>query len=636
MEKTFLLHTHAVMALLLFLLFVGQFIFVNSLKENTETKKWFRLYLVGMFFWQAGDMIRYSLHPAMIGSGVYDISIALVTIPGFCLLEVAYLQFLYYFIGNPFDRERKFALYLSIVISISLFLFVLWNHFIIEGDLELANLLGPAYAIVINFFAMVMCFRKAVHFYRKNDKVAAEGMIYMTLINLAFNISTAVQIIYGFYSPIGYWTFFIVVWIANLAEIVVYINYALLPTSFQTKMIGFTSVIVMSVLMTATLVLYPLLPPTELEITLTQQDGLAKLIFLILGSLLVIVFLLPRILRFTLSDPLQKLLEGVQRVNSGDLTTEVPIVHFDEIGNITSNFNLMTQSLQQSKSELVHYTNTLEQKVKERTADLEQSLKDLKKTQAQLIQSEKMASLGELTAGIAHEIQNPLNFVNNFSEVSSELVDEMLEELEKGDHEEVKAISTDLKDNLEKITHHGKRAEGIVKGMLLHSRKTTGEKEAVDINKLINEYLWLSYHGFRAKDKAFNVTFKTELEKDLPSFQGVRQELGRVFLNIFNNGFQAIAEKQSKEGETYVAEFLVSTRNKDNSINIAIQDNGYGIPDNIKDKIFQPFFTTKPTGQGTGLGLSLSYDIVKAHGGELRVESKEGEGCVFIIELPVG
>ena len=301
----------------------------------------------------------------------------------------------------------------------------------------------------------------------------------------------------------------------------------------------------------------------------------------------------------------------------------------------------------------------LEHKVSVRTNELKESLENLKSTQAQLIQSEKMASLGELTAGIAHEIQNPLNFVNNFSEVSQELVQELKDELEKGDIVEAQAISVDIIQNLSKITYHGKRASSIVKGMLEHSRKSSGIKEPTDINVLADEYLRLAYHGLRAKDRSFNVAFQTEFDPNLPKVNVIPQDIGRVLLNLINNAFQAVNERKNlidsarQPSTTYLTDLpyeprvLVSTKRvgstsgvggelgKGEFIQITVSDNGPGIPDSIKDKIFQPFFTTKPTGQGTGLGLSLAYDIVKAHGGELSVETKEGEGSEFLIALPL-
>jgi len=273
---------------------------------------------------------------------------------------------------------------------------------------------------------------------------------------------------------------------------------------------------------------------------------------------------------------------------------------------------------------------------------LETTLTNLKSTQLQLIQSEKMASLGELTAGIAHEIQNPLNFVNNFSEVNKELLVELKDEIKKGNLDEVTAIADDVITNEEKINHHGKRADAIVKGMLQHSRSTNNAtKEPTDINALADEYLRLAYHGLRAKDKSFNATLKTDFDETIGNINIIPQDMGRVLLNLFNNAFYAVNEKLKAEGKAYEPEVTVTTRRLNSpsgdggKVEISVKDNGNGIPQKIVDKIFQPFFTTKPTGQGTGLGLSLSYDIVKAHGGEIKVETKEGEGSEFIIQLPI-
>ncbi|SFQ52134.1 tetratricopeptide repeat protein [Parafilimonas terrae] len=272
----------------------------------------------------------------------------------------------------------------------------------------------------------------------------------------------------------------------------------------------------------------------------------------------------------------------------------------------------------------------------------ESTLSELKSTQAQLIQSEKMASLGELTAGIAHEIQNPLNFVNNFSEVNEELITELIDEIDNNNIPEVKAIAADLQQNLSKINYHGKRADAIVKGMLQHSRKSSGAKEPTDINALCDEYLRLSYHGLRAKDKNFNAEFKTSLDENAGKINIIPQDIGRVLLNLFNNAFYAVNERRKNEGEKFKALISVATQRVHNSpsgnesIEIKVIDNGNGIPQNVINKIFQPFFTTKPTGEGTGLGLSLTYDIItKQHNGTINVESKEGEGTTFIITLPV-
>ena len=273
--------------------------------------------------------------------------------------------------------------------------------------------------------------------------------------------------------------------------------------------------------------------------------------------------------------------------------------------------------------------------VEESKNALQRSLEELKGAQAQLIQSEKMASLGELTAGIAHEIQNPLNFVNNFSDVSNELLDEMRSEMEKGNLEDAKAIAADVKNNLEKILHHGKRADGIVKGMLQHSRTSTGQKELSDINVLCDEYLRLAYHGLRAKDKTFNAATKTDYDESIGFVKIIPQEIGRVILNLITNAFYTVTERKAKQQGGYEPLVSISTKKINDRILITVKDNGMGIPSKVLDKIFQPFFTTKPTGQGTGLGLSLSYDIVKSHGGELKVNTKEGEGTEFIIDIPV-
>jgi len=302
---------------------------------------------------------------------------------------------------------------------------------------------------------------------------------------------------------------------------------------------------------------------------------------------------------------------------------------------------LSAQNLAQEQEKqqiLASQNETLEQQVTERTAELNQSLINLKATQTQLIQSEKMASLGELTAGIAHEIQNPLNFVNNFSEVSAELVEEMVVELDKGDIAEAKAIGTDLKQNLEKIKHHGQRADAIVKGMLQHSQAGSGTKEPTNINALAEEYMKLAYHGLRSKDKNFNAEMTSHFEADLPKINVIPQDIGRVLLNLFNNAFYAVNQKSKTAGSDYkpaieVTSFFLPLQGLGG---LKVKDNGTGIPDAIKDKIMQPFFTTKPTGEGTGLGLSLTYDmVVKGHGGRIDVTTKEGEFTEFIIKLPL-
>jgi len=296
---------------------------------------------------------------------------------------------------------------------------------------------------------------------------------------------------------------------------------------------------------------------------------------------------------------------------------------------------------------LLSRNNKNKQRVNEelhgKNTEIQNALSQLRSTQSQLIQSEKMASLGELTAGIAHEIQNPLNFVNNFSDLNKELLIEMNDEIDKGNLSEVRSIAKDVIDNEEKINHHGKRADAIVKGMLLHSRSSSGQKEPTDINALADEYLRLSYHGLRAKDKSFNATMKTDFDSSIGKINIIPQDIGRVVLNLINNAFYAADEKKKQIGNVlptgasaqagYEPTVSVSTKKANGKVEIKVSDNGNGIPQKVLGKIFQPFFTTKPTGQGTGLGLSLSYDIVKAHGGEIKVETREGEGTIFTIVL---
>jgi signal transduction histidine kinase len=293
--------------------------------------------------------------------------------------------------------------------------------------------------------------------------------------------------------------------------------------------------------------------------------------------------------------------------------------------------------------------------VEESNAALQKSLEDLKAAQAQLIQSEKMASLGELTAGIAHEIQNPLNFVNNFSDVNAELIDELKSELaviatqtatlreakgeagsgKQGNIQSAMELADNIKDNEQKINQHGRRADAIVKGMLQHSRTGSGQKESTDINVLADEYLRLAYHGYRAKEKSFNAKFETDFDPSIEMIHVIPQDIGRVLLNLINNAFYAVNEKQKRNIPGYDPAIKIATKNVNNKIEIRVEDNGIGIPQKVQDKIFQPFFTTKPTGSGTGLGLSISYDIVRTHGGAITASSKEGEGSEFIVRLPI-
>lgn len=359
---------------------------------------------------------------------------------------------------------------------------------------------------------------------------------------------------------------------------------------------------------------------------------------LVSGLVLIIGILLGFWLSRTISVPVLALRDAANRVGQGDLSQRIRRTGKDEIGELGKAFNRMVRELLHARQE-IDKTNASLSTANE---SLNSTVSELKSTQALLVQSEKLASLGELTAGIAHEIKNPLNFVNNFSDLNVELATELLEEMAKGNYKASEKIANDIKENEQKINNHGKRADSIVRGMLQHSRRSSGIKEPVDINALADEYLRLSYFGLKAKDKSFNAGIKTDFDKTIGNINIIPQDVGRVLLNLYNNAFYAVNENRKHHDENYEPVVSVTTKALDNNIEISIKDNGIGIPQNIVDKIFQPFFTTKPTGQGTGLGLSLSYDIIKAHGGELKVKeadpgdnSGHAEGAEFIVSLPV-
>ena len=357
---------------------------------------------------------------------------------------------------------------------------------------------------------------------------------------------------------------------------------------------------------------------------------------IVTGFLCVLAFLVWAGINIALyNNPNNNVLTAVFLSFQISMLVYVSIQFREIIMEVRNNAQKVVEITEEKRQQALNQQSILQQEVDRQTLDLRKSLQNLKSAQAQLIQSEKMASLGELTAGIAHEIQNPLNFVNNFSEVNTELIGELQQEVDKGNYEDVKAIANDIKENEEKINHHGKRAGDIVKGMLQHSRSSTGVREPTNINALADEYLRLSYHGLRAKDKNFNAEMITDFDESIGKINIIPQDIGRVLLNLYNNAFYAVNEEKRKNFISYEPTVTVTTRKVENHVLITVSDNGNGIPQKIVDKIFQPFFTTKPTGQGTGLGLSLSYDIVKAHGGELKVETNEGQGSIFIIQIPI-
>ncbi len=392
-----------------------------------------------------------------------------------------------------------------------------------------------------------------------------------------------------------------------------------------------------------------------------------NLAIVLIGSVgLVIIFLVILLISRSITRPMRKLARAAQSFAEGDFNVSLPeVVSEDEIGKLTRSFSYMQKTLAEtigdlketseklriSNEKLEDYSKTLELKVVERTAELvakntelDSALQTLKAAQTQLVQSEKMASLGQLTAGIAHEIKNPLNFVNNFAELSADLARELKEELEKlkdrleeKDVEYLMEIVGDLESNSLKIHNHGKRADSIIRGMLLHSRGKAGEKQPTDLNALLEEYINLGYHGMRATNPAFNIKIESSYDPAVGIVEVIPQDLSRVFLNIINNACQATAQKKNEQKDSYFPLLSVTTKRIEDIVEVRIRDNGKGIPTEIIDKIFNPFFTTKAAGSGTGLGLSISFDIVvQEHGGELKVESKPGESTEFIIRIPVG
>ena len=366
------------------------------------------------------------------------------------------------------------------------------------------------------------------------------------------------------------------------------------------------------------------------------------LLFAVVGTTLFILFVFPYIFRSSLLRPLDRLLAGVQHVEAGHTDTVVVTEVQDEIGVLTQHFNQMAYTIHRAEQQLKDYAETLELKVEARTAELARSLDELKAAQAQLIQAEKMASLGQLTAGIAHEIKNPLNFVNNFALLSTELTADLVQQLDAHKQrlpaeviDDLQEMLDDLTLNAEKIHHHGLRADGIVQSMLAHARGGEGERRSVDVNALLDEYVNLAYHGMRAATPGFNATIERDYDEALGAVTLVPQDIGRVFLNLINNAFYAIHHRSRTANGAYVPTVRVCTRRRSDHLKIRVADNGPGIAEALRARVFEPFYTTKPTGTGTGLGLSISYDIVvQGHGGLLTVESTEGEGAAFIVTLP--
>ncbi len=369
----------------------------------------------------------------------------------------------------------------------------------------------------------------------------------------------------------------------------------------------------------------------------TLRGAQWAIVFGLIATLLLVFLLFTSFFIFPemSSTVFQLMLTGTYLTFPLSLLVYVALRFREIIDEVREHAEQVVKMSEEKKEQALNQQKILEEEVRRQTAEIRTTLENLKSTQSQLIHSEKMASLGELTAGIAHEIQNPLNFVNNFSELNTELISELKDEIEKGNTGAMIDLVNDIEANEEKINHHGKRADAIVKGMLQHSRSGSQVREPADINALADEYLRLAYHGLRAKDKTFNAKMETDFDKSIGEINIVPQEIGRVILNLITNAFYAVTEKKKLNADGYEPAVKVSTKKSGEDLIISVKDNGNGIPSKVIGKIFQPFFTTKPAGQGTGLGLSLSYDIVKAHGGELKVETMEGEGSEFVILLPL-
>lgn len=641
--KYFLLSSFSLMSLIIIVTALVYLFAIKKISFVSHYKKWLQVYFTGLLLWHGMGFISGGLYDEW-REITYRYTNTLFN-TGVVISCVSLLQVVYLFPEPVFEKERKIIYKFIVGLSGAYLLTIIWFHFIKNQDGAdstsygtFVNLIAGIYSLILNLCVTVVNFRKGFYFKKKrsSNQIPAFLLGYAQL----FFILISLLFIYpGSGHPVVLPLYIYGFWILLQLQSILFIVFSVFPVPFQTKIIGFTLATVMAILSVTIMVMVNFTTNADTIENITQrmadQSLLWKLLFVILGAVLFILLIFPLILKKNFTEPLLGLMDGIKKADAGNLEVHVKEGVEDEIGVVTRNFNKMVHSLRVSQSELENHAEKLEVEVEHRTSELKQSLENLKATQSQLIQAEKMASLGELTAGIAHEIQNPLNFVNNFSEVSQELIDEMKVELDKGKVETAKEIAEDLNQNLEKINHHGKRADAIVKGMLQHSRSSTGQKELTDINALCDEYLRLAYHGIRAKDSSFNVTLETDFDDKVGHVLMQPQEMGRVILNLINNALYAVGEKKKGITDPYIPTVKISTIKKGQYIEIRVADNGKGIPASVKEKIFQPFFTTKPTGQGTGLGLSLSYDIVKAHGGSIAVESAPEKGTVFVIQIPV-
>jgi two-component system, NtrC family, sensor kinase len=571
-------------------------------------------------------------------------------------VSLLFMSFAYQCGGNPFKRESYVILMiLALLLLMPLLLFDLGSY---HFPLGLAHFAGVIW--VAGVYGRKAS--RAEHEAGWPTPVSTmlrgfQKWAFIIILVLVVGLYNPLAMMLGF-SPFTLWYYVLhpLNFIQITYAVIVFLNYTPQRTSFQAKVVGLVLCPLLIILVLTPFLLQQLIVGLPNFDQVISQISAAFLILIPLTALAVIVGL-PRFLRSNLLSPLHQILEGVRQVDAGNLTVQVPVTVNDEVGMLARQFNRMTDSLHR-------YSHQMEALVAERTTQLQQSLDSLKATQAQLIQKEKMASLGELTAGIAHEIQNPLNFVNNFAEVSAELAEELQESVQSDDTPGAVALAADLRQNMRHIAHNGQRASSIVRSMLEHSRSSTGERRLTNLNELAEEYLRLAYHDMRrsegrtpgdpVQEPDFQAQLHTDWDEELQPVLVAPQELGRVLLNLYNNAFYAVRERQRQVSATllpvaeeaaeavadYQPQLWVGTRlvhdgsSGRQAVELQVKDNGTGIPESIRDKIFQPFFTTKPTGQGTGLGLSLSYDIVKAHGGGLSYSS-DTMGSIFIITIPV-
>ncbi|GAA4471026.1 hypothetical protein GCM10023189_60790 [Nibrella saemangeumensis] len=646
----FLLSSYALMALLHITLAGMAIIGLTRNPGQSPYKVWLLRCIWASVFWQIMGFIDTGLRPDIAAAVVRVTSILFCA--GLYLAHIAKSQLPYLFPVPSFGQERKWVLGILLVMSLVFVLiqtrYNLSDHPQNWSPFNRAHTLIALFAILPSFWSMTVYLRKAYYFLHR-DKSLVDPCLKLALTDVGFVVSVIPLLYPGVAHPLGLPIYFFGTWLLFQFFVFLFIIYSTFPIRFQDKLIGFVFASGVSILMYVSLLLVPF--THTVADRMAHQDALRTLALLMIGSAVFLLWVFPIILKVSLVRPLQQLLTGIERADQGDLTVQVPVGLLDEFGILAQSFNKMTSSLKQFKDELIHYADTLEMKVDERTRQirsqkeeietqrnqLEQTLKELKVTQAQLIQKEKMASLGELTAGIAHEIQNPLNFVTNFSELSVKLVAELKEEVSAGHTQDALDIADDLSLNMARINHHGKRADGIVKGMLEHSRTSTGEKQPTNLNALAEEYLRLAYQGQLAKDDTFTCKLITTFEPELGMVELVPQDIGRILLNLYNNALYAVRTRARSGGPgEYQPRLEVTTHRGNGKIEIRVKDNGTGIPADIINKIYQPFFTTKPTGEGTGLGLSLTYDIVtKGHGGDLSVETQEGQYTEFTVSLPV-